>query len=524
MRPVGPHTVLFVSQASEVYAVDTRTRQWTKARIRETAAMTLPREPLVTPSRMLGEPLADGTWPILPLPGKPSMLARDARQDAEKRLWVMSRTGLYVRSPSGAWRRLTEKDGLLEASTQALGTTKDGSLWIGYDSPLGISRLRAKGPDLEHLKLDWQHLKSPVRNAAESTFFLRGAHRTRWFVPANVATAAFAIPGVARAWWLGGGTLGMAALLLWWRRQRQHEVYQKHKAEFFARAQHARARHARAHRQADEPHQWTPGMLLRGRYRIRRLVAQGGFSFVYEAWDEASATSVAIKQLKLPSGDPPPDAGWMRKRFAQEVAAVGLVRDPGVLPVLDYWVDELSTPHLAFSFVDGPTRRQYLNENGTLPRHQTLEVLTAIAQAVTAAHAQSVVHCDIKPENILLAPRLLAPRLLHLQADLLSANSRPIGTLSYMAPEQLLGQYSKATDVYCFALLALELLTGQRYADLQVPFDDQWPNALRKTLTGLCGLRPPGPALFVEALQFDPQRRAAEVDVWFAALLRALAE
>ena len=57
-----------------------------------------------------------------------------------------------------------------------------------------------------------------------------------------------------------------------------------------------------------------------------------------------------------------------------------------------------------------------------------------------------------------------------------------MGTIGYMAPEQLLGHYSNATDVYCFALLAFELLTGERYADLRIPFDETWETSLRQAV------------------------------------------
>ncbi|MBY0508489.1 MAG: protein kinase [Bryobacteraceae bacterium] len=656
LRPLslaGPHTILVVSQKQELWELDTRTSRITKARTRVTPAPRLRGRLPYTDTHLVGERLSDGAWPVTPLP--PNLRPRDAHTDAQGRTWVISRTGLHLRLPTGEWRRFAEVDGMLQASTQAISILGDGSIWLGYDEPLGISRLRLQE------KLEWLHLPSAARVAAESTFFLREdragrlwrgtgagvlvsdgehfgpedwlqlttrdgltdmdiadssaapdgsfwigsangathllapeslvrpnrpitagissyrvekgtlaaeavvlsfahthqakleyrivgqsdwravpetgrivesglwpgdyrlevrAHATRWFTPANVAALTFTVSGVARAWWAGGG-LAASGLLFglgrWYRRRNYlRRRYQQHKAEFFRQAQQAES-------QAGE---WPSGTILRDRYRIDRLVAQGGFSLVYEALDQQVRRRVAIKQLRPPANEPRPDAGWLRKRFAQEVAAIGLIHDPGVLPVLDYWVDDHGTPHLAFPFVDGPTLREHLKTNGPLSRQQTRDVLRAVAAAVSAAHAQSVVHCDIKPENILLGPEQpilidFGTSSLHLAADALSAYSRPMGTLGYMAPEQLLGHYSTATDLYCFALLAFELLTGERYADLRLPMNDEWEESLRRAVAAH-GLSGNAATLFAAALQYDPHQRASRVDAWARDLLAEL--
>ena len=91
-----------------------------------------------------------------------------------------------------------------------------------------------------------------------------------------------------------------------------------------------------------------------------------------------------------------------------------------------------------------------------------------------------------------------------------------------MAPEQLLGRYSRATDVYAFALLSLEILTGRRYAEWQLPFDDGWEAALILALVDDLGYSRPVAVVFAQGLRFDPRQRAQDLAAWHARLESAL--
>jgi len=293
--------------------------------------------------------------------------------------------------------------------------------------------------------------------------------------------------------------------------------YQASKRRFLARAAEPAAGH------------WTPGTLLRGRYRIEGLLARGGFSDVFAAIDKPSGRRVVVKRLR--QGEQTAD--HLRRRFTQEVAAVSMVRHPGVVPILDTWIDADGVPHLVLPRVDGPTLRQRLNQ-GRMERIEALGILKELAAILAAAHAHGVVHSDLKPENILLAegkPVVIdfGTSALQMQASL-SEYSRPAGSIQYMAPEQLLGRYSTATDVYAFALLSLELLSGRRYGEFQMPFDGGWEAALTAALTGALtgalagetGFNADTAAVFVKGLRFDPEQRERNLATWFAELEAAL--
>ena len=316
---------------------------------------------------------------------------------------------------------------------------------------------------------------------------------TRWFRVTAVATGLLALGG-----------LGLRILPLW----RRHR-FQASKRRYLAR--HPEPVHTG----------WPTGTLLRGRYRVDGLLARGGFSDVFAVTD-SNGRHVVVKRLR--QGNQPVDR--LRRRFTQEVAAVSMIRHPGVLPILDTWIDEDGVPHLVIEHVDGPTLRQRLSRGPFKPA-EARTLLSDLAGIIAAAHAQGVVHSDLKPENILLLddgkPVVIdfGTSALHMQAPL-SEYSRPAGSVQYMAPEQLLGRYSRATDVYAFALLSLEILSGRRYAELQLPFDEGWEPALIHALVEDLGFSGTAAVVFAQGLRFDPQQRAQDLAAWHAQLESAL--
>ncbi len=312
------------------------------------------------------------------------------------------------------------------------------------------------------------------------------------------------------------GWLAWPALL------RQSYAWKKRR---FFQAQQTRQRNLRVAPIA----RWTPGVLVRDRYRITRLLNQGGFADVYSADDESSGASVVIKQLRPPPTRSAQSESWLRRRFAQEVAAVALVRDAGVLPILDSWVDPAGLPHMVMRFVEGPTLREFLTVRAPVPQQEALAILDGMARTLAAAHSQGIVHCDLKPENVLLEPCAeggyqpividFGASVLHLQREDLSTTTHPAGSFLYMAPEQMLGRSSAASDVYSLAVIALEMLKNLRYADLELPMNDQWEQSLHEHFRE-AGI--PAAAVFARALRYDPYQREADARVWLEALRTAL--
>jgi serine/threonine-protein kinase len=212
-----------------------------------------------------------------------------------------------------------------------------------------------------------------------------------------------------------------------------------------------------------------------GPYRIESLIGTGGMGEVYQARDTRLDRTVAIKVL------PPAFAGdpQRRGRFEREAMAVSGLNHPHICALYDVGEHNGST-FLVMEHLDGETLAARL-EKGSLPLDQALAIATEIAEALAAAHRQGVVHRDLKPGNVMLTrtgAKLLDFGLAKLTghgeqpaAAQLPSGSRSklttegtiVGTLQYMAPEQLEGKPADArTDLFAFGTVLYEMLTGRR--------------------------------------------------------------
>ncbi len=199
--------------------------------------------------------------------------------------------------------------------------------------------------------------------------------------------------------------------------------------------------------------------LLDGRYRLVRLLGQGGMSDVYEAIDERSDTAVAIKFVR--SADPE-----LARRFAQEVRALGRVEHPGLVRLIG---TGLAGDHayLVMELVQGSTLAEALR-HGPLGPERTAYLGASLAGALAYVHSRGVVHRDVKPSNILLHADGRAQlgdfgvaRLL--DASALTMAGTTLGTAAYMAPEQLEDhQVGAGADIWSLGMVLLECLTGHR--------------------------------------------------------------
>ena len=203
------------------------------------------------------------------------------------------------------------------------------------------------------------------------------------------------------------------------------------------------------------------GPLIAGRYRRGPRLGAGGMASVWGARDERTGRDVAIKVLH------PHLAGddRQRARLQHEAAALSSIDDTHVVPVLDV-IDDPDTPAIVMPRIDGQTLADRLERDGTIPETSALDVATAVAEALAAAHAVGVIHRDVKPSNILLGTDGVV-RLMDfgIAADLDATTELTVegvvGTLRYLAPERLLGDAATpATDVWGLGVVLIEMLTG----------------------------------------------------------------
>ncbi len=214
-----------------------------------------------------------------------------------------------------------------------------------------------------------------------------------------------------------------------------------------------------------------PGTKL-GPYEILAQIGAGGMGEVYKAADARLNRTVAVKILPQHFSEQPE----MKQRFVREAQTIAGLNHPNICTVYDVGRQD-GIDFIVMEYLEGETLAQRLGR-GALPFDDTLRVAIAIADALDKAHGQGVTHRDLKPGNIMLTPsgaKLLDFGLAKLAHPAPSAGSMTasgvnktapgtiLGTLQYMAPEQLEGQEADArTDIFAFGAVLYETLTGRK--------------------------------------------------------------
>jgi serine/threonine protein kinase len=196
-----------------------------------------------------------------------------------------------------------------------------------------------------------------------------------------------------------------------------------------------------------------------GPYRITRTIGRGRMGVVFEGVAEGG-TPVAIKVVTTELSQ---DEVFVR-RFQREVAAAQKISHPHVVPVLGAG-DEGGLPYLVQELIPGGSLHDRIATGGPLDLATTTRLLTGPAEGIDALHASGLVHRDIKPANIMLDGDRAYVTDFGLAKDSQASNlTRPgqaLGSLDYMAPEQIRGEdVSAATDIYALGCMIHECLTG----------------------------------------------------------------
>lgn len=207
---------------------------------------------------------------------------------------------------------------------------------------------------------------------------------------------------------------------------------------------------------------------------IIEQLGQGGMGAVYKARQLHLDRVVAIKILPRESSDQPKQTEEKEtefsNRFAREARAMAKLNHPNIVNIHDYGTTH-KWHYLLMEYVDGINLRQAIHAKSVLPA-QALQIVMQICDAMHYAHQEMVVHRDIKPENILLDKRgrvkiadFGLAKLMGLSqiANPLTATNQVMGTVGYMAPEQLEGakQIDHRADLYAVGVVFYELLTGE---------------------------------------------------------------
>ncbi|HTK62793.1 MAG TPA: protein kinase [Pseudonocardia sp.] len=252
-----------------------------------------------------------------------------------------------------------------------------------------------------------------------------------------------------------------------------------------------------------------------GPYRLEELIGRGGMGEVYRAYDTTRKRTVAVKRL------PPNLAGdnEFQARFRREAEVVARLNEPHIIPIHDYGEID-GRLFIDMRLVVGTDLAGILEQNGPLPPARAVAIITQIASALAAAHSEGLIHRDVKPANVLISRTDRGEDFVHLVdfgiarpsgGTVLTATGSAIGTMDYMAPEQLVqGECDSRVDVYALGCVLFEALTATKpFPATSVPA--QMYAHVHTDPPDLARFRPDLPAALGEvitrAMAKDPDRR-----------------
>jgi len=262
------------------------------------------------------------------------------------------------------------------------------------------------------------------------------------------------------------------------------------------------------------------GRLLAGRYRLSERIDEGGAGEVWQARDERLDRDVAIKILGAKADEA------FRERFADEARRAASVLHPNVVTVFDEGRDGADA-FMVMELVRGRTLRDVLADRGPLRPHEAARLVAQIAAALDAAHEAGVIHCDVKPANVIVDQQGTA-KLTDFGIARAARGPREhelIGTARYIAPERIEGRApTERSDIYSLGLVAYELLAGQP-PNAEMETED----LLRVRLEGRApslrsarvGISEEIDGVVAKALARDPQGRYASAGAFARDLLAA---
>jgi len=272
------------------------------------------------------------------------------------------------------------------------------------------------------------------------------------------------------------------------------------------------------------------GALVDGKYQIEKILGEGGMGIVYLARDIHTETPVVVKAIRAQFADRPE----FRTRTLAEGRALARIDHANVVR-LNAVVVEQTALYLVMQFIDGEPLDKMIERHVAvrtpIPLDQVLPIFRMILQGVGAAHAEGLIHRDLKPANILIRKRDGGAKVTDFGIAKGEEDAKAgrgvtkgiIGSLSYMAPEQVRGQrdLDKRVDIYALGILLFELLIGR------VPFDAPSDYEIMRMHTespvpNVTALRPDVPRYIDDAVQRacakDRDARFATTDDFLAAL------
>lgn len=260
------------------------------------------------------------------------------------------------------------------------------------------------------------------------------------------------------------------------------------------------------------------------KYKITKELGHGGMATVYLAYDTRLGRAVALKVMH-PHLQRAKEA---RARFAREALSVARLKHPGILEIYDYSGEDSELSYIATELLTGPTLKNFAEDHPDIPAEIAACFTIALARALGAAHAEGVIHRDVKPENVLIhrdrEVKLTDFGIAQMvDAQSMTTTGQVLGSPGHMAPEQIEGKECDArSDLFSLGTLLYWLATGKQ------PFVGRNPHHLLKMIVegrfvDPLQVRPSIggrlQAIILRCLELEPEKRyqsAAELDAALA--------
>ena len=269
----------------------------------------------------------------------------------------------------------------------------------------------------------------------------------------------------------------------------------------------------------------SPSEILGGRYELGEVIGSGGMATVYRGWDRVLKRPVAVKVLSSAYAG---DEDFVA-RFRREARAAANLNNPGVVSVFDTGSDG-GRHFIVMELVEGRTLAEEIAEHGALDLERARDIAERVAGALQFAHANGIVHRDVKPGNVMLTPsgevKVMDFGIARAAGgDTLTTTSSVLGTANYLAPEQAESKpVDPRTDVYALGVVLYEMLTGRPPFTGETAISVAYKHVREKP-------RPPSSvnpevpaaleAITLKALAKDPQARYQSAEEMRRALVAA---
>lgn len=211
------------------------------------------------------------------------------------------------------------------------------------------------------------------------------------------------------------------------------------------------------------------GKTFAGKYKIEKLLGEGGMARVYLSTHQDIEKPVVIKVMHQQL--PRKDKDSSLKRFLQEIKVSAQLNHPNLVSVFDGGEID-GRPFLVMEYIEGQSLRDYLNDIGKASSKESIDIISQVLSGLQQAHERGIVHRDLKPENIMVREEHDRPDrvkvvdfgIAHLKQSgpKLTATGVAIGTVDYMSPEYLADKpIDQRSDIYALGIILFELLTGR---------------------------------------------------------------